>query len=208
MKDSQSRSLLNLHPLLPWLWLAAGVIVYLLPWVSNPGVGLTFSGYDLAEWSSLHPAVRADGLTTSLWLRLPPVLFVLSFVLLASPRRFSAEWWSVCLVIVLGTVALLPPLEFFTVFRGDPNYQQQAQLALITLIGGLIALSGLLSRATAYFLIASGLIGIVVSGMGMTQGLRLMTDLSLPTTGGIGGFATAAAFGLLIFLRRERKATA
>lgn len=198
MKNQQWHSLLNFHPLPPWLWFAAAIIVYLLPWVSNPGVGLTFGGYDLAEWSSLHPAVRADGLTTSLLLRLPPVFFILSFVLLAASRPFSTEWWGVGFVIVLGTVALLPPLEFFTVFRDDPNYQQQAQLAVITLVGGLIALSGVLYPIRLYLLIVLGLGGMVVSGVGMTQSHRLMTDLSLPTLLGIGGFATITIFGLLV----------
>lgn len=194
----------------PWLWLTAGLIAYLLPWIVNPSIGLTFGGYDLAEWSSLHPSVRAAGLTTSLLLRLPPVLFVLMFALLAGNRRFSAEWWGVGIIVGLVAVASLPPLEFFTIFRDDPNYQQQTQLAVITLAGGIIALSGLLKRVIWPLLAVMGIVGAGVSGAGMTQGYRLMTDLHLPTTLGIGGFATAAAFSLLTALAlsvmwRERK---
>ena len=51
------------------------LIAYALPWMMTPTIaGLTNGAYDLAEWTSIHPAVRADPLLlTPLLLRLPLV---------------------------------------------------------------------------------------------------------------------------------------
>src|SRR5512143_758636 len=40
------------------LWLFAALIAYYLPWIANRAAALSANAYDLAEWTSLHPAVR------------------------------------------------------------------------------------------------------------------------------------------------------
>lgn len=210
MNNPPSHKTQKLNSLALWLWLAVGLITYLLPWVVNPGTGLTFGGYDLAEWTSLHPSVRAGGLTTTLLLRLSPVVLLVLFVLALRTQRFTAMWWAAFITITLGAIAMLPPLEFFTIFRDDPNYQQQMLLSVITLVGGFIAISGLLGHVSWYLVIVLGIIGIVVSGIGLTQSQRLMIDFSLPSQPGMGSFGMiltflAAILTALFLLRRERK---
>lgn len=186
MRRSPATSTTSPADALVVLGLIAALVCYLLPWVVNPGVQLTLGAYDLAEWASLHPAARAQGLITPLLLRLIPVLLVWILTLHAGARRFSQLWWLAAGTLLLSAVALLPPIEFFTQFRDDANYQQQFMLAALAFIGGLIGLSGLVGRfRVAMSLLLAGGAG-VLSIVGLMQALRLMHNLGLPTTTGSG----------------------
>jgi len=61
---------------------------YLLPWLHNPGQALTLGSYDLAEWLSLHPGVRAQTppMLASLLLRLHLVILA-GLIAVWIPRR-------------------------------------------------------------------------------------------------------------------------
>src|SRR5690606_8662803 len=112
------------------LLMALLLAAYAGPWLQSPSAALSFGGYDLAEWASLPPGVRSASppLVASFLLR--SVLTSLTlFLAFASPyRRFTVGWLAVAVVSLLLVAAQLPPLEFFTVARGDPNYSQQAVL--------------------------------------------------------------------------------
>jgi hypothetical protein len=125
------RLLINSQPARKTLQITAFILAlvsYNLPLVFSVGAGLTFGGYDLAEWSSLHPIVRTSQpfMLTALLLRLPVV--GLAWILAGMP--FIPRWARTFAIIGIG-IALLPPLEFFTQYRDDPNYQQQMVLALL-----------------------------------------------------------------------------
>src|SRR5437762_3346647 len=111
---------LNFPLLIPFL-LVSAVIGYLLPWMITPAQSLTMGAYDLAEWTSLHPVVRQTlpFLWTTLALRIPlAILGILLAEYIASTLYRKVIGF---LVILITVIALLPPLEFFTVYRDDPN---------------------------------------------------------------------------------------
>jgi hypothetical protein len=158
------------------------LLFYLFPWLVNPGVSLSLNAYDLAEWASLHPAVRnaTPTLLTSLLLRLP--LACLALLIAFTTRRglFPA------LIVLIAALALLPPPEFIKALD-DPNYRQQAALALLTLIGGVIGLSEILPRLRHLIAAALGLLGALACIIGLFQSYDLMRDFNLPTQIGMGG---------------------
>jgi hypothetical protein len=156
--------------------------LYLLPWVVNPSVSLTANGYDLAEWSSLHPAVQAQTpmLLTSLLLRLPLACVALLIAFCARRNVLAA------LVVLVTAVALLPPLEFVRDF-GNPNYRQLAALALITLVGGGVGLSGFVPRYHRLITAGVALVGAAAGLLGLAQAYDLMRGFGLAAQIGAGG---------------------
>ncbi len=58
--------------------LAFALIGYHLAWYTHPTAGFTTNAFDLAEWASLHPAVRSSSppMLTSFLLRLPLIMLV------------------------------------------------------------------------------------------------------------------------------------
>ncbi len=166
------------------------IALYLLPWVVNPAASLTPNGYELAEWTSLHPAVRGANppLVTSLLLRLPPVCTAL---LVAFTARRGVIPMLVVLVISAG---LLPP-ELLQA-TNDPNSAQQGILALVTLIGSGIGFSGVLPKARRWIALVIALVGGVACVIGLVQGMDLMHGFNLPAQVGLGGVALALAFAI------------
>lgn len=190
-------------------WRSIGLIFlalgfYVLPWLINPAVGLTANAYDLAEWASLHPEVRnqTPSLLTSLLLRVPLVIFGLMIALnIGVNRKKHLTWISLFLLVA---VASFPPLEFLTVARSDPNYQQQFMLFLSTLIIGGVAISGMFNRWHWLGLVILGALGIGVSAWGLMQTRHLMIGFSMPVAVGLGGIGTSLMF-LLISLEAFSK---
>ena len=165
------------------LLILLALVAYCLPWLLNPGVSLTYGVYDLAEWTSLHPAVRANSppLLLTFALRLP--LICLTVMVAYSHIHIAIR----AIFVLVITAALLPPLEFFTQAPGDPNYQQQFALALVALIVGGIGLSGFLSRWNAIIRMAGAVVGTITAIWGLAQAYALMTDYQLPVRLGAGG---------------------
>jgi hypothetical protein len=185
-----------------YVLIALMLALYLFPWLVNPGASLTPNAYDLAEWASLHPAVREANLLTSFLLRLPLACLALTvaFTGQRSPLR--------ALVMVALSLAVLRP-EFFTAL-GDPNYQQQAGLAAFALIGGIVGLSGVLKRWHAWIAAGVGIVGAAACVVGVANGYGLMRGFSLPTQVGMGGLGLALMFGVvaaayLILQIRQRR---
>lgn len=174
------------------LFLLFFFVYVFLPWVSTPNsAGLTLGGYDLAEWASLHPEVRAENpaLLTSFTLRLQPVLAVWIFTMFASMLSIrQSGWWLIAFIAFVSSVALLPPLEFFTQewARNDNNYQQQAFLTIIAMLGGVIGLSGVIWRwllRIQFILITIAIIGI---GTGLYNISSLLREFHIATSIGPG----------------------
>lgn len=181
----------SIPTLIFWFWFGLYLIMYSLPWISNPGRSLSLGAYDLAEWSSLHPTVKATTppLLTCFLIRFPLVglAWIVGFHskdLITKPMLLPLVH---TITVVLIAISLLPPLEFFTIASGDPNYQQQFVLAIAASIGGVIGLSGLLKALQPIILPAIILTIVLTSVLGLSQSLRLMLDFQLPSKVGIGG---------------------
>jgi hypothetical protein len=161
-----------------WTLLAFALVTYTLPWVINSGVSLSLGAYDLAEWSSLHPAVRASNppfLATFL-LRFPLACLGVIAALMASKRR-----WPKLTASILIALALLPPVEFFTQYRDDPNYRQQFALALLVLLVCLTAFPHRWARLRGWLSAGAALAAGVSGLLGLSETYRLMRDFGLST---------------------------
>jgi hypothetical protein len=181
-----------------WVMALLALVAYTLPWLTSSTASLSFGGYDLAEWASLHPDVRAAPLlVTSLLLRLQPTL--LAFIIAVnSPRPTSSLRWRISAAFVsVIVIGLLPPLEFFVETSSDGNHQQQLGIALLTLLGGVVGLSGLLSRWKRPITIAVALTGAASSVAAFFQAIALMARFNLHVQVGWGALLLSALCILL-----------
>jgi hypothetical protein len=175
----------------PMLWLAAlALLACALPWVSNPGAGLSLNPVDLAEWTSLHPAIQAQSppLLTTLLLR-TPLLVVAALIGLSVGR---AARWPAALAIAALAVAQLPPFEFVRDFE-SANYRQQALMAALTLAGGWLALFAIQRGRAGIIGAVVALAGLIAAVFGAAGALGAMRDFGLPAQPGPGLFVYGAA---------------
>lgn len=166
-----------------WIVFSA-LIAYGLPWVVNTGSALTLNAYDLAEWLSLHPAVRSGSmpLIVTFALRVLPMLIVT--IVVFDQNATLIERLAVPFIVAL---ALLPPLDFFRSGLNDPNFRQQFSLSLLTLIiGGISHIRWLRHRGTIFQILIS-LIAIGLTIFALAQSLELMSVFALPVYLGFGG---------------------
>lgn len=193
---------LEYTPQLLWGIVAAALIGYMMPWVSSPGVGLSLGAYDLAEWASLHPASQATCpiMLASLLLRIVPALLVIVVALNSRITSNSRINGVIGIMAVIGmSLLLLPPLEFFTEARNNPNYQQQFIISAGVLIAGFLATRRFIDRwrktAMVSFCVASLGAGI----FGLIRAYDLMQQYEIAIQPGLGGpltlfFTLLAAF--------------
>lgn len=185
--------------LAPLLIFGLFVFGYVQPWVINGSAALNLNGYDLAEWTSLHPAAQAQT---------PPLLTAL---LLRLPLACAALWlgWNqpytgrTCVAATIGlaltAISLLPPVEFLSQ-RDNPNYQQQAGLAILMLVMGL---TGLLfisrkgRRIRAIVSVSALIIGVGAGLSGLLQAVEWMREFQLPAVTGLGAWITMLSFGVV-----------
>jgi hypothetical protein len=182
------------------LFIGVALIGYFLPWVLTQASSLSLGAYDLAEWSSLHPVVRqtVPFLWTTLALRVP---FAIVGILLATHIRNVTGSPTLAIIILLVTaIALLPPLEFFTTYRDDPNYRQQFTIILLTLIIGFPTIIGKPKRLQTRTLIGLSVLGVITSVMGLYQANSLLQGFELHTAIGLGGVITSIAFVAVTYL--------
>lgn len=183
----------------------SGLIAYMLPWVHTPGVSLTLGAYDLAEWSSLTPAIRGETptLLTSLLLRVPLMCIAVLLALCASLVRDShGVRWGILGVAFLIAIVQFPPFAFFAGDHHDPNYQQQFALALLTLIlaGAALRVKNLVLMRVGGLMAAS--IAAVTGLLGLLRSYRVMQTYELPVSLGMGGLLMIVALliGLAVIL--------
>jgi len=193
-----------------WLLLLVALLAYAAPWLINSSVSISPNAYDLADWASLHPASRMTTipLLTSLFLRLPLVCVAL-LIALRAIHSVKTRWIALLCVLLIAA-ALLPPLEFFTSASSDTNYQQQAILSIVTILGGTIAASGIARSVYPLLVFICAFVGIAACIGGLVQGYNLMTQFDIPARVGVGGLALSAIFLAiaLIQFRRVRPNTA
>src|SRR3954470_20248095 len=167
--------------------LALALIGYFLPWISTSASSLSLGAYDLAEWSSLHPIVRqtVPFLWTTLALRVPLAILGILFATYIGKTFRQRSIAIICMLI--AAIALLPPLEFFTTYRDDPNYRQQFILALTTVVIGILAIFGQSKTLQTVMLIALSILGVLASAIGLYQAQNLMQGFDLHIAVGLGG---------------------
>lgn len=188
-----------------WLFIGLALIAYLLPWVNHPTASFRLDAFDLAEWSSLHPLMRISEpvLIASLLLRSLPAILALLVSLNAPKRRFTLiTWWLSLFFVMLTAIALLPPVDFFTDanLRGDVNYRQQFQLAIITVLGGIIGFSGIFYRLRNFLNIILGIIGIISSYWAMSEVFSILdwSGTRIEVTVGAGAVLMGITLSALI----------
>ena len=186
----------NKTPIL-YLLLATALIGYLLPWAVAPSAPMTLNAYDLAEWASLHPLQRQTNpaLLAPLELRLQLVILSVALGLLAVGR---AQRWLALILILLLTLAQLPPFEFVYDIR-NANYSQQFTLAAISLIVALAATPFNLRRLRPYALILLSILGIGSAIHGAAQALDLLALLGQGASAGAGLWITVVSYcGIIV----------
>lgn len=212
--QGQVRPLSRVQTVLPIILVAGLLVAYGLPWTISYSAGLSMNAYDLAEWSSLHPDVRAASppFLTTLFLRLPLmcIAVLIGWLTPRLPRGLPRTMGG--LAVGLIAVALLPPFEFLTVARDDANYRQQFMLALLAFFGGGLGLTGWLKPLSRWTLVVVGLLSAAVSAAGINHVYGLLQGFDLPIWIGIGaplsiGFALILAANEVVdfWHRRERK---
>ncbi len=167
-----------------WGFITLAICLYSLPWVINPGASLMLNAYDLAEWSSLHPAVRfaSPPLLVTFALRSP--LLWISILIAFAPQTSR---WLRFLALLAVTAVLLPPPEFFSSSLDDPNYRQMLLLSGAALIAGIVGITyrGQRWRTVAQLLAIGGI--IIASLIGLVAAVALMREFILPAQIGPGG---------------------
>lgn len=171
-----------------------------LPWIKTGAAALSFSAFDLAEWTTIIPEVRYGGnaMTLPYHLRLLVVVLI-GLVSLLPRRRFQSGWWWCAAIALAGVIGLLPPFEYFidpgTGFRGDPNYNQLMSVAWTGLAVALIGLSGVLSRIQRVVLLGGALFGVILALVAMNEA-TLYANRYIVTQTGVGGWVFCA--GLML----------
>ena len=102
--------------------------------------------------------------------------------------------------LALIAIALLPPLEFFFEARGDGNYQQQFGIAIITLIAGILGISGILDSWRWVITIAAAAMGVTSSLVGLTQGMSLLEKFGVNPQLGAGGLLMVTIYILVVIM--------
>jgi len=198
-----------------WLALAAltlALLCYYLPWYSHATAAFTLHAYDLAEWASLHPAVRSEApaLWTSFLLRLPQVTLLWAAALLANAAhdpRLRTVLWGVALLIALR---FLPPREFLGAASADPNYRQMALLTGLGLAGVALAIPARRLSARWRGALTAGvlLIGVLAGWWGLTRTRPLLDNFQIGVKVGYGAvgytLCCLVAVGILL-LRNVRR---
>jgi purine-cytosine permease-like protein len=154
-----------------WPWQLGALVACYLPWIANRAAALTANAYDLAEWTSLHPAVRGASIPLVAPFLLRAVLGGLALLFGFRALRALSGWLRLvyaALALILA-LTLLPPLEFFRGAWDDSNYRQQFFLSVGTLIGlGALAAAGQRFRTAPHLLRRTE---AIVSALALLSGL-------------------------------------
>ncbi|PJF20725.1 MAG: hypothetical protein CUN56_14715, partial [Phototrophicales bacterium] len=148
--------------LIIYLFITLCLFGYVVPWVIAPASSLTLGAYDLAEWTTLHPSqtITAPPLSIAFILRLQLVIITLLVGLNAMTDRLRLL--STVLIILLS-IAQLPPLDFLTTSSGNINYQQQFIFATISLFAGYVLIFFKPMRFVGIMIAILTTVGIITS---------------------------------------------
>jgi hypothetical protein len=183
--------------------LAAAVVCYYLPWFTHRTAGFTMNAFDLAEWTSLHPAVRSSSppMLTCFLLRLPQLVLAAAIGLAANRLSDPRIRWMVRALALLLVLRWIPPIDFFRGESGDPNYRQMAGLtgAGLVLIVAAIGLARLPERWQQAMMVGLLLLGVLAGWVGLSRAGILLDNFEIHVRVGVGivGFSLASAVVIL-----------
>ncbi len=192
------------HPssLIPALLLVALVACY-LPWTSHAAAAFNLNAYDLAEWVSLPPAARQGNPPLAESFMLRAVLAGMALLWGLQARRAGAPllrpaFGALALILAL---TLLPPLDFFRGAWDDPNYRQQAGLAVsaLLLVAGVFALR-CLSLPWRRAEVTAGLLTGLAAIAGQFAALNALRPYRVEVSLGVGFVLLVASLGLYSLL--------
>ncbi|NDJ76571.1 MAG: hypothetical protein GYB65_09965 [Chloroflexi bacterium] len=193
------------------VWLVIGCVVlavvcYYLPWFAHETAGFTMHAYDLAEWSSLHPAVRSESpeMWTSFLLRLPLVLLAGALALAANNLEEARGRWLLRGLALVLVVHMVPPREYLDTASNDPNYRQMFQMTLLGLALVLAASRAYRLPATwqAWLLVGLTGIGVLAGWEGLSRAKTLLDnfEIDVQTGFGIAGMTVGSILAWMINL--------
>ncbi len=198
-------------------WLLAGLLLalgcYHLPWYAHDTAGFTMHGYDLAEWASLHPAVRGSSppMLTSFLLRAPLWALLAALALTANGLRDPRVRWIVRVGVLLLALRFVPPKDFFTTATDDPNYRQMLLLALLSAasVGGAMLFARAPSRLQTALLQVVLVLGIISSWWGLSRAGQLLHDFEIDVRAGAGfaGYTLLLVALVLLLFASYRRAS-
>jgi hypothetical protein len=188
-----------------WVFLVLTIIAYYLPWEWHRTAGMTSGAFDLAEWTTLYPGSYTSKpvLLSSFLLRISLAFLAVLVVLRATQvTSLASRLFALGIASLLG-LSLLPPLEFFTTARTDPNYMQQFAISTCTM---LLAFGILGSRTRISRRLAAGLgiltacAAVAAGVIGLSQGLKIigMLGISVVVGGGAILFVTGVIFLIVL----------
>lgn len=175
------------------------VLGCIAPFTVHPTQALTFSVYDLAEWSTLLPAEQtaSPGLLLAFSLRLHVLLLTMT-VLMLWPR---GKWFArISLVLAVLMMALLqsPPLEFLKT-SGDRNYQQQLLFSVLSVIALLwLPIRHHFNDYTNFIWGGIGIVGLLALLYGVVNSLRYEALYGLNSNPGLAVPCLVLAYGLCL----------
>lgn len=191
-----------------WMVLGLGValVCYYLPWYAHPTAAFTTSAHDLAEWTSLHPAVRSSSpqLLTTFYLRVPQLALIAALALTANRMRDARGRWVLRAAALLLGLRFMPPGEFFTTMHNDPNYEQMAYFtaAGIGINAAAWFMSRLPSRGQDAALVLVLVLGTLAAWQGLAEAKTLLENFEIEVTTGLGiiGYTLASSSVVLLVL--------
>jgi hypothetical protein len=198
--------------LLRFPWLLAALVAYYLPWLNNQAAALSANAYDLAEWTSLHPAVREASIPLLAPFLLRAVLggIALMFGLYALKVQSKRARWAYTALALALAITLMPPLDFFRGAWDDPNYRQQFALSIGTLTGlVLLAVSrerGLAERWLSRLELVVSALTVVAAIVGESPALNAIRSLNIAAPMGIGAVALVVCVALAAWRSERLKA--
>ena len=188
------------------LALAGMLVAYHGPWYRHVTAGFTMHAYDLAEWASLHPAVRADAplMRTSLFLRLGWWTVVAGVALVANAWPDARARWTLRAGALMLALRFCPPKDFFAGAADDPNYRQMLALFVLSVltVGGAWALERAAWRWQRVAWLAVLVIGVGAGWWGLARAGELLYNFQIDVQVGWGafGYSGAAVLGAVAAL--------
>lgn len=189
------------------------LVGYYSSWYQHETAGFTMNAFDLAEWTSLHPAVRSGSppLLTSFLLRLPLLTLAMAWALNANDYRNAYLRWLMRGSAGLLLLRLIPPADFVTSASSDPNYRQMALLTVLGGAGWLAALTAgrLPERMRAPGAIVLLLTGAAIGWFGLSRADELLANFEIAVSIGVGPvlYSVGAGLASLALLWRWREHT-
>lgn len=196
------------HPTLQWGLVVCGLLGVMaihMAWHVHPVAAFTNNAFDLAEFTSLHPATQAESpaLLSSILLRLPLVLLAVAIALAANRLRWVKARWLWRGFALLVALRLNPPQSFYkspsTASLNDKNLAQMTALGVGLVLA--VILLGRWLQAIDYPLLIIIWGGMALAGwQGLSRSTRTIESLQIDVSYGAGFYGLLVVAALAIGL--------